>query len=360
MRNLLCIILMILISCENNKEEVPSPKNAHGKRNVEMGTPEGMVWIPGGEYYRGAVEGDSSARNDEKPRHAVKVDGFFMDVTEVTNRQFQQFVDATGYITTAEREVDWEELKKQLPAGTPKPPDSLLKPGSLSFKCAHHAVNNLNDYSQWWQWKIGASWRHPEGKGSSIEGKENYPVVHISYDDASAYCKWANRRLPTEAEWEFAARGGTKDAIFTWGNDASLLTQNANTWQGVFPTRNTKEDGYERAAPVKSYPSNAYGLYDMTGNVWEWTQDWYSYDHYKALTGRQPIDNPKGPEKPKNRTNPLAKEKVIRGGSFLCHDSYCASYRISARMATSYDTGSEHLGFRTVTTVDLITHNSKD
>ncbi|WP_347925532.1 formylglycine-generating enzyme family protein [Pontimicrobium sp. SW4] len=308
----------------------------------------GMVWIPSGTYIRGANPSDYFARKDEEPRHKVDIDGFYMDEHEVTNAQFKQFVDATGYVTTAEKKIQWEEMKKQLPYGTPKPHDSLLQAGSLSFHCKHSQIANLNDYSQWWEWKIGANWKHPEGKGSSIKGKENYPVVHISYDDALAYCKWLGRRLPTEAEWEYAARGGLKDAIFTWGNDVEFLSDNANTWQGVFPTSNTKEDGFERSAPVKSYPPNNYGLYDMAGNVWEWTQDWYDYNYYKSLDKNSSNNNPTGPNKPWNPNNSYSKEKVIRGGSFLCHDSYCASYRVSARMATSFDTGLEHLGFRTV------------
>ncbi len=323
-------------------------KRQHENEEVLRSAPEGMIWIPAGTYIRGALDNDEFARADEKPRHTVSVDGFWMDITEVTNAQFKQFVKETGYITTAEKKVDWEELKKQLPEGVEKPHDSILQPGSLSFQCEKHEVTNLYDYSQWWEWRIGANWRHPEGIESTIEGKDDYPVVHISFDDAMAYCKWANRRLPSEAEWEYAARGGLEEAIFPWGNENALLSANANTWQGVFPTTNTKEDGYERLAPVKSYAPNGYRLYDMAGNVWEWTQDWYDFEHYKSFETNRTYNNPLGPKKSRNPNNPYAYEKVIRGGSFLCHDSYCASYRVSARMATSYDTGLEHLGFRTV------------
>ncbi|MDJ0646986.1 MAG: formylglycine-generating enzyme family protein [Flavobacteriaceae bacterium] len=351
------LMLIILFACKTKPDQKLKDDQDSKKDELVTNPPEGMVWVPGGFYNRGAVAHDSFARDDEKPRHQVKVDGFFMDATEVTNEQFQQFVNETGYVTMAERNVDWEELQQQLPEGTPKPHDSLLQPGSLSFHCKHEAVTDLSNYSQWWQWKIGANWKHPTGKDSSIEGREKYPVVHISYEDAMAYCTWANRRLPTEAEWEFAARGGLQNAIFSWGNNAKELSNNANTWQGKFPTENTKKDGYELAAPVKSYPANGYGLYDMSGNVWEWTQDWYSYDYYKTLANNQLAENPNGPEKTKSRMNPLAKEKVIRGGSFLCHDSYCASYRVSARMASSYDSGLEHLGFRTVATVAMLTNN---
>ena len=310
--------------------------------------PEGMAWIPKGTYFRGALESDTFARADEKPRHKVEIEGFWMDITEVTNGQFQKFIDETEYITVAEKKVDWADLKKQLPEGVEKPHDTILQPGSLSFSCKLHEVKNLNDYSQWWEWKRGANWRHPEGLGSTIEGKDDYPVVHISYDDAIAYCNWAKRSLPTEAEWEYAARGGLEDAIFPWGNEIAVLNTNANTWQGIFPTSNTKEDGFERLAPVKSYPSNGYGLHDVAGNVWEWTQDWYDFEYYKSFTSIKSHNNPLGPKESRNPNNPYASEKVIRGGSFLCHDSYCASYRVSARMATSYDTGTEHLGFRTI------------
>jgi len=303
---------------------------------------------------------DAMARNDEKPKHKVEVPGFWMDSTEVTNAQFKRFVEETNYLTTAERKVDWEELKKQLPADVIKPHDSLLQPGSLSFQCKHHAVENLNDYSQWWEYKIGANWKHPEGKGSSIEEKDNYPVVHISYEDALAYCKWANKRLPTEAEWEYAALGGLKKAIYPWGNDGAALSKNANTWQGKFPTENSLEDGFERSAPVKSFPANGYGLYDIAGNVWEWTQDWYDHNYYKKLPQSEVVKAPTGPKESMIQGNPNSWRKTIRGGSFLCNDSYCASYRVSARMASSIDTGLEHLGFRTVMNIAMATKDEQN
>ncbi|MEC8832042.1 MAG: formylglycine-generating enzyme family protein [Bacteroidota bacterium] len=309
--------------------------------------PEGMVWIPGGEFMEGAVAKDKMAMMHEKPAHQVHVDGFFMDIHEVTNEQFVKFVDETGYVTVAEREIDWEEMKKQLPEGTPKPHDSILQPGSLVFKKTKSSVTNLYDYSQWWEWKIGANWKHPNGPESTIKDKENEPVVHIALEDAIAYCDWAGKRLPTEAEWEYAARANNKDLIFSWGNEIEQLGSYANTWEGVFPVDNTKKDGFERSAPVMSYPNNDFGLYDMAGNVWEWTSDWYNTNYYKSLKDSIVI-NPKGPRSAYNKNNPYAKEKVIKGGSFLCSASYCASYRISARMATSPDSGMEHLGFRTV------------
>jgi formylglycine-generating enzyme required for sulfatase activity len=332
--------------------------NSTDKKEIqnEM-APSGMAWIPEGIYKRGALNQDRFARQDEKPSHTVKISGFYIDITEVTNAQFKEFVDETGYVTTAEIKVDWNELKKQLPEGTEKPPDSILEPGSLSFHCKHHNIQDLNDYSQWWEWKIGANWKHPNGEDSSIEGKENFPVVHISFEDALAYCKWANRRLPTEAEWEYASRGGLTNSIYSWGNDKSLLTMNANTWQGEFPNLNTEEDGFINSAPVKSYPANGYGLYDMLGNVWEWTQDWYDYQYYKSFNDTELAANPLGPSKASNPSNPFSQEKVIRGGSFLCQDTYCASYRVSARMGSSVDTGLEHLGFRTVVTKKMLSTN---
>jgi formylglycine-generating enzyme len=341
-----CVCLFIFLGC---KKQRPISNVEHIKK-----APEGMVWIPGGIFEQGAVPQDKMAMSHEKPRHSVRVDGFFMDVTEVTNAEFSRFIEETGYITVAERTVDWEEMKKQLPEGTLKPHDSILQPGSLVFKKTKSSVPNLYDFSQWWEWTNGANWKHPNGQDSSIESKENYPVVHVSFEDAQAYCKWAGRRLPTEAEWEYAARGGTNNTIYFWGDDISQLSQKANSWEGEFPVINTKEDGYERRAPVKSYPPNDFGLYDMSGNVWEWTSDWYNTNYYSELAlSNTPIVNPLGAEKAFNPNNPYLQEKVIKGGSFLCSASYCASYRVSSRMATSTDSSLEHLGFRTVATAEM-------
>jgi formylglycine-generating enzyme required for sulfatase activity len=284
-------------------------------KSSPLKTVDGMVWIEGGSYMMGSS--DDEGRPDEYPVREVRVDGFWMDITEVTNAQFAEFVKATGYITTAERKPDWEELKKHLPAGTPKPHDSLLVPSSLVF---------VQDPNEWWRWTRGADWKHPQGPASSIKGKDDYPVVHISWDDAVAYARWAGKRLPTEAEWEFAARGGLKNCSFPWGvEEAETGTPRANIWQGNFPVKNTGWDGFDRSAPVKSFEPNGFGLYDMAGNVWEWCSD-------------ASID-PNEPTIPK---------KIVRGGSFLCHSSYCKSYRVSAKMRTSHDTGLEHTGFRCV------------
>jgi formylglycine-generating enzyme required for sulfatase activity len=308
----------------------------------------GMVWISGGIYDMGASDGDRMALSHEKPKHTVKVDGFYMDETEVTNAQFSRFIEATNYITTAERPVDWELIKQQLPPGTPKPHDSLLLPGSLLFKKTKESVPNLYDFSQWWRWTNGANWKQPEGKGSSIDGKDNHPVVHVSYEDAMAYCHWAGRRLPTEAEWEFAARGGKRDKIYFWGDLTDKLSSYVNSWEGEFPVDNTQADGFEKSAPVKTYPPNGYGLYEISGNVWEWTSDWYSSQYYQYCKENSITNNPKGPNEAFNPNNPYIDERVIRGGSFLCNASYCASYRVSSRMATDPSTSLEHLGFRTV------------
>ena len=308
----------------------------------------GMVWISGGIYDMGASDGDRMALPHEKPKHTVKVDGFYMDETEVTNAQFSKFIEATNYITTAERPVDWELIKQQLPPGTPKPHDSLLLPGSLLFKKTKESVPNLYDFSQWWRWTNGANWKQPEGKGSSIDGKDNHPVVHVSYEDAMAYCHWAGRRLPTEAEWEFAARGGKRDKIYFWGDLTDKLSSYVNSWEGEFPVDNTQADGFEKSAPVKTYPPNGYGLYEISGNVWEWTSDWYSSQYYQYCKENSITNNPKGPNEAFNPNNPYIDERIIRGGSFLCNASYCASYRVSSRMATDPSTSLEHLGFRTV------------
>lgn len=305
----------------------------------------GMVKVPGGDFLMGAA--DKDGRPDEYPQHAVHVDGFWMDATEVTNAMFTQFVKATGYVTTAERTPDWEALKKQLPPGTPKPADSLLVAASLVFTPPAHPVQ-LNDVAQWWQWVKGANWKHPQGPGSSIKGKENLPVVQVSWDDAMAYAKWAGKRLPTEAEWEWAARAGLTNQPYTWGSEPVEKGQpKANIWQGHFPDRNTVADGYARVAPVKSFAANAYGLYDMAGNVWEWCSDWYRSDYY-AQTSAKKLINPAGPAASYDPEEPTVPKRVVRGGSFLCHASYCASYRVSARMKTSPDTGLEHTGFRCV------------
>ena len=315
---------------------------SHEKLDVNL---KEMALIPGGSFSMGGD--DDQAWRDEYPKHMVVVDSFWMDVHEVTNAQFSAFVEATGYLTTAEKVVDWEEIKKELPPGTPKPDASQLAPASLVFVPTDKPVSLL-DVSQWWQWRQGANWRQPEGPGSSIVGKDNHPVVHVSWFDAVAYCDWVGKRLPTEAEWEYASRGGLTDAVYAWGNeDLRSGKPKANTWEGAFPYRNDKSDGYYFTAPVQSYQANNYGLYDIAGNVWEWCADLYHEDYYKTLAGKT-THNPQGPKTSYDSNEPYALKRVSRGGSFLCHESYCSGYRNSMRMKTTPDTGSMHTGFRAV------------
>ena len=338
------VISALFFSCANNQKD----------KSISFETPDGMVWVEGKSYTKGAKQNDDYAMMREKPSHEVYIDGFYIDVTEVTNNQFQKFVNETGYLTIAEREIDWGEMKKSLPAGTPKPHDSILQPGSLIFNDKLKKVDDMNNYFQWWRWQTGANWRSPKGPGSNIENKGNYPVVHIAYEDAKAYCEWANRRLPTEAEWESAAQGNYKNAVFPWGDDLKLLNSNANTWQGKFPVKNESIDGYEMIAPVKSFPANSIGIFDMVGNVWEITDDLFNVNYYSEISTETELKNLKGASSCYNPSNPYEIQYVMKGGSFLCHDSYCASYRISARMGVSVGSGSDHTGFRTVATPEML------
>lgn len=306
-----------------------------------------MVWVAGGEFTMGS---DSELSwPDEKPAHRVRVDGFWMDETEVTNAQFRAFVRATGYVTTAEKAPDVEEILRQSPPGTPPPPKDKLVPGALVFTPTRSAVR-LDDYSQWWRWTPGANWQHPEGPDSKLNDRENHPAVHVSWDDAVAYARWAGKRLPTEAEWEFAARGGLDRKPYVWGDEPPGAggKWQANIWQGEFPWKNTAADGFERTAPVKSYEPNGYGLFDMAGNVWEWCADWYDRDLYRRRAGKGVQVNPTGPDQSIDPQQPFAPQRVQRGGSFLCNDSYCSRYRPSARHGCSPDTGMSHVGFRCV------------
>ncbi len=329
--------LACLVACGQtppNKQEVKNPADSLNR----------MVLIPGGEFDMGAD--DDQGQPDEYPKHKVQLDSFWMDEHEVTNAEFALFVKSTGYKTVAEKPVSMEEIMRELPPGSPQPDSSILEPGSLVFTPPDHAVP-LNDVSQWWQFIHGANWLHPLGPDSDIRGKDNYPVTHIAYDDAVAYANWAGKRLPTEAEWEYAARGGLANQPYPWGSE--LLTEGktkANTWNGHFPYENTQTDGFYGLAPVKSYGANTYGLYDMSGNVWELCADWFHSDYYKSLTGIS--TNPKGPEQGYDAEDPGTVKHVIRGGSFMCSDEYCKGYRVSARMKTSPESGLSNLGFRCV------------
>ena len=316
--------------------------------------PPGMVWIPGGEFTMGSD--DARAQSNERPAHRVRVDGSWMDETTVTNAQFRAFADATGYLTTAERAIDWKEIEKQLPPGTPKPPAEQLQPGSLVFVPPDHAVP-LDELGGWWRWTPGASWRHPEGPGSDLGGKDDEPAVQVSWDDAVAYAAWAKKRLPTEAEWERAARGGLDGKRFVWGDEflghdaAGKPRHLANTFQGDFPHRARPEDGFAGRSPVRAFPPNAFGLHDMAGNVWNWCSDVYAETAHGDVASKGCCENPTGPvhgSRAAGAEEPL--RRVIKGGSYLCNVSYCESYRPSARRGTPPDTGSSHVGFRCVMT----------
>ena len=306
--------------------------------------PTEMVWIPGGEFTMGSDA--DLARPEEKPAHRVRVGGFWMDEHEVTNAQFRKFVEATGYRTTAERVPTVEDILKNVEPGTPPPRKEDLVAGSLVFHPTKTPVDT-RDYSQWWSWTPGACWKNPEGPGSTIEGRDLHPVVHVSWDDATAYAKWAGKRLPTEAEWEFAARGGLVDKTYVWGDEPLSKTKpQANIWQGEFPSHNTCADGFERTAPVKSFAPNGYGLFDMSGNVWEWCSDWFDEKLYAKRSSGSLLIDPAGPDVAPGPAYTARRSQ--RGGSFLCCDEYCSRYRPSARHGGAPDTGMSHVGFRCV------------
>jgi formylglycine-generating enzyme len=315
-------------------------------RSFAPGTaPEGMVWIPGGEFSmgvrdpRGLPSGGPDSMSDARPIHRVYVDGFWLDQTDVTNEQFAKFVEATGYVTVAERTPRLEDYPNARPEN--------LVAGSVVFTPPDHPVS-LNDHYQWWSYVPGANWAHPLGPGSNIKGQENYPVVHIAYEDAQAYATWAGKRLPTEAEWEFAARGGLSGNFYVWGNDFRPQGKwMANTHQGHFPLNDQGVDGFAGIAPVAQFPANRYGLYDMAGNVWQWTSDWYRPDYYEELAAQGGVArNPQGPDSSFDPSEPSEQKRAMRGGSFLCTDQYCARYLVGSRGKGEISSGSNHLGFR--------------
>jgi len=303
--------------------------------------PPGMVWVPEGTFRMGS----DGHYPEEAPAHRVTVDGFWVDLTPVTNRAFRKFVNATGYVTFAEIAPDPKDYPGALP--------HMLKAGSMVFTPPKHPVD-LGNCAAWWNFKFGANWRRPYGPRSSISGLDNHPVVHIAYRDAEAYARWAGKDLPTEAEWEFAARGGLEGAEFAWGHELALGGRHmANTWQGEFPHENRAEDGYERTSPVTAFPPNGFGISDMIGNVWEWTCDWYSPKHTADAAKTCCIpENPRGgneeashdPRQPGIRI----PRKVLKGGSHLCAPNYCRRYRPAARHPQPIDTSTTHVGFRCI------------
>jgi formylglycine-generating enzyme len=346
-------IALILVASPIFAQEAESPtlaSNAQSRTLPRSPAPEGMVWIPGGEFSMGSDgkrDGESCCSPatvaDALPIHRVYVDGFWMDATVVTNAEFAKFIQATGYVTLAER----APTKEEFPTA---PPENLVA-GSIVFTPTPRSVPLTNHY-RWWRYQHNANWRHPEGPESNIKGKENYPVVHIAYPDAEAYAKWAGKRLPTEAEWEFAARGGLSGQLYPWGDEFKPDGKfAANTYQGQFPVEDKGEDGFAGIAPVKSFPPNGYGLYDMAGNVWQWCSDWYRPDYFQKLSQESSLSrNPQGPENPLDPAEPSEKKRVHKGGSFLCNEQYCTRYIVGTRGKGEVNTGTNHLGFRCVKT----------
>jgi sulfatase modifying factor 1 len=306
-----------------------------------------MVWIPGGEFDMGTKDptgmicGGPDSMPDARPIHRVRVDGFWMDANEVTNEEFAAFVRATGYVTVAERPPRPEDF--------PGAPLENLVPGSVVFQASEEPVP-LENHLLWWRYVPGANWRNPEGPGSDLQARARFPAVHIAYEDAQAYAKWAGKRLPTEAEWEFAARGGRQGNPYSWGTELRPSGQwMANIYQGTFPNHDTAEDGFKGLAPVRQFPPNGYGLFDMAGNVWEWCSDWYQPDYYGQLArAGGTASNPPGPASSFDPAEPGVPKRVQRGGSFLCTDQYCTRYMVGSRGKGEPSTASNHLGFRCV------------
>jgi formylglycine-generating enzyme len=352
------VVAIVLIACRASNEATANPSASALPSSVFAPTienttpapaqaPPGMVWIPGGEFSMGVAEVPAMharvgmlAMKDAQPIHRVYVDAFWMDATEVTNEAFARFADATGYVTLAERKPTQKDF--------PGVPVDQLVAGSAVFTPPDQPVSLDNSY-RWWRYLPGANWRHPDGAGSSIVLREKFPVVHIAYEDAVAYARWVGKRLPTEAEWEFAARGGLAGQLYPWGNDFMEGRQpNANTWQGTFPRVNTVGDGYRAVSPVASFKPNRYGLYDVSGNVWEWVSDWYRADYFAELAAHGVAKNPRGPSSSFDPEEPDTQKRVIRGGSFLCAENYCTRYLVGSRMRAEVRSPANHIGFRLV------------
>ncbi len=341
---IITMLIVFLSGCSKSASEKPvnSEKKQPNdiKSNIEQKffNPINMAWIPGGSFQMGSEYG----KPDELPVHEVILDGFWINKTEVTNTEFSEFIEDTKYLTIAEQ--------KPNPLDFPGVPLEKLVPGSVVFEPPPGNVP-LDNHRIWWTWKVGASWKNPNGPKDNIKGKENHPVVNVSWFDAIAYSNWLTKktgikhRLPTEAEWEYAARGGANGNKYIWGDELKPNKKCiANFWQGRFPNENSIEDGYRMTAPVGQFMANKFGLYDMAGNVWEWCEDWYKHDYYKE----SPKKNPKGPDTSFDPDEPNLAKRITRGGSFLCSELYCTGYRPAARMKTSPDTGLNHTGFRLV------------
>jgi sulfatase modifying factor 1 len=332
-------IVVILMVCSAGCAEPDSPPAARVNTAAARGpAPAGMVWVPGGTFWMGC---ENCGMPDALPVHLAAVDGFWMDRTPVTNGEFERFVKATGYITVAERPLD--------PRSFPGVPPDKLVPGSAVFRATSGPVS-LDNPLQWWRYTPSANWRQPDGPRSTVQGRLDHPVVHVAFEDVVEYAKWANKRLPTEAEFEFAARGGLDRNRYPWGNELTLDgIAVANTWQGQFPTRDLGEDGYRGTSPVTAFPPNRFGLYDMGGNVWQWCADWYRPDAYqeRAKIGTV-VQNPQGPAESFDPHEPGAAKRVLRGGSYLCTDQYCARYLVGSRGKSEVTSGASNLGFRLV------------
>lgn len=313
-------------------------------KSVQKIDPQDMVFIEGETFVMGTDEQNGIL--GEFPKHQVSVSSFWMDKYEVTNQDFLDFVEATGYVTKAEKKIAWEEIKDLFSEGTEKPADSLLRPASLVF--TPKEVSDYSDYTQWWTLVYGADWRHPTGSKSSIKDKMNHPVVHVSWEDAMAFAQWKGKDLPTEAEWELAA-GVSKGSIYAWGtitpNDSK---PQANYFQGKFPIQNSEEDDFPLTAPKASFVANEFGLYDMSGNVWEWCKDWYDVAYFSQCEKLGQVKNPQGAKSFNDPLEPGIPKRVVKGGSFLCNDSYCSGYKIARRMGMDYQSSANHTGFRCV------------
>ncbi len=349
----LVVILMACDACTSESESranhaaaaragsdaAASAAAPHVNAEVAHGpAPAGMAWVPGGTFWMGC---ENCGMPDALPVHLVAVDGFWMDRTPVTNAEFERFVKATGYVTVAERPLD--------PRDYPGVPHDKLVPGSAVFTPTSHPVA-LDNYLQWWRYTPGANWKHPDGPRSTLRGRSDHPVVHVAFEDVVAYAKWVNKRVPTEAEFEFAARGGLDRNRYPWGNE--LMPDGkavANIWQGRFPARDAGEDGYRGTSPVTAFPPNGFGLYDMGGNVWQWCADWYRPDTYaeRAKIGVV-VQRPEGPARSFDPQESGAAKRVLRGGSYLCTDQYCARYLVGSRGKSEVSSGASNLGFRLV------------